>query len=68
MIELGTNHYQIVKDVLQGKKILDEQTLASIWILDGRLRELKRMDKIFSGVKFSRAVEKLLSEKESVMV
>jgi hypothetical protein len=68
MFELQTNHCQIVKDALQGKRSFDEQTLASLSVLDERLKRLKRLDKLFSEVDFSAAVRKLLFEKDTLEV
>jgi len=59
MIGTDTNHLRIVKDSLNDVRAIDEQTFASISILEERLERLKRFDKMFSGVQFSTAVKKL---------
>jgi len=66
MFEIHTKHCQIVKDALQGKRTFDEETLASLEVLDERLKRLKKLDKLFNNVDFSAAVKKLLFEKDTV--
>jgi len=68
MIGTDSNHCQIVRDALRGKRNVDEQTFAALAILDERLERLKRFDRIFSGVKFSAAVRKLINQSNPVAV
>lgn len=68
MIELGTNHCQVVKDALKGKRTVDEQTLDSISVLGHQLEKLKQADKMFTNVEFSSAVQKLLLEEDSMLL
>ncbi|MHC4260042.1 MAG: hypothetical protein ACYSTF_06500 [Planctomycetota bacterium] len=66
MIEAGMDHWQIVKKSLSGARGVDEQTFASLAILDERLERLKKVDKHFEKVKFSGAVKKLRNQKRAV--
>ncbi|MBC8217753.1 MAG: hypothetical protein H8E73_04755 [Planctomycetes bacterium] len=59
MIGTDSNHCRIVAESLAGARGVDEETLASLAILDDRLERLKKLDEAFSGVAFSRAVEQL---------
>jgi hypothetical protein len=68
MIGTDSNHCQIVRDALRGKRNVNEQTFASLAILDERLERLKKFDRIFSGVKFSAAVRKLINQSNPVAV
>ncbi len=68
MIEVDSNHCQIVRDSIVGKRVADEQTFASLAILTERLERLKKLEKSFSGVTFSPAVEKLTAQKNIVAV
>ena len=66
MIGMDSKHCRIVKDALRGNRTVDEQTYASIAVLDDRLERLKDFDKMFSGVEFSEAVSKLTDQKVAV--
>jgi len=68
MIETDLNHCQIVKKSLSGKRTVDEQTFASLTILNERLERLKKLDKSFDGVAFSPAVEKLKGRRTAVAI
>lgn len=68
MIGTDSNHCQIVREALRGRRSVDEQTFSSLTILDERLERLKRFDKIFSGVRFSAAVKKLINQHNPVAV
>ena len=68
MIGMDSNHCRIVAESLAGERGLDEQTLASLAILDDRLERLKKLDEAFSGVAFSRAVEQLRSRSSTIAV
>jgi hypothetical protein len=67
MIE-DVDHFQVVAENLDGRRTVDEQTLASLAILSERLERLKRFDGIFDGVRFSPAVEKLRRRRNAVAV
>jgi len=68
MVEVDANHYQIVKDSLAGKRAVDEQTFASMTILNERLQRLKNLDKSFNNVTLSPAAKKLKSQGNMVAV
>ncbi len=68
MIEGDSNHCQIVRDSIIGKRAVDEQTFASLTILTERLERLKKVDEIFGSVVFSSAVKKLKGQKNAVAV
>jgi len=68
MIGTDSNHYHIVAESLAGDKEVDEQTFTSLAILGERLERLKQLDDVFSGVAFSSAVEKLLTQKDLLAV
>ena len=65
---LWENHYQVVAESLAGEKEVDEQTFASLAVLSERLERLKQLDDVFSGVAFSSAIEKLLTQKDLLAV
>jgi hypothetical protein len=67
MIE-DVDHFQVVAENLDGRRTVDEQTLASLAILSERLERLKRFDGIFEGVRFSPAVDKLRRRRNAVAV
>ena len=68
MIGMDSNHCRIVAESLAGEKGVDEQTLASLAILEERLERLKKLDEAFSGVTFSRAVEQLRTQSSAITV
>jgi len=68
MIGTDSNHCRIVAESLAAERPVDEQTLASLAILDDRLERLKKLDEAFSGVAFSRAVEQLRSQSSTIAV
>ncbi|MGD8500712.1 MAG: hypothetical protein PVJ86_08690 [Phycisphaerales bacterium] len=68
MIGTDSNHCKIVAESLAGERAVDEQTFASLAILDERLERLKKLDEAFSGVEFSSDVEELRSRKNAVAV
>jgi len=68
MIEIDSNHCRIVARSLAGEREVDEQTFASLAVLGERLKSLKGRNKVFSGVKFSAAVEKLRRGETAVAV
>jgi len=68
MIEIDSNHCRIVARSLAGKREVDEQTFTSLAVLGERLEGLRGRSKVFSGGKFSTAVEKLQTSKTAVAV
>ena len=65
MIDSGSNHCQIVRDSIVGKRAVDEQSFASLTILTERLERLKNLDKTFGDVEFSAAVKRLARQKNA---
>ena len=64
----GDGHYRIVKDALEGKREIDEQTLSSLGVFEERLDRLKKLDRLFRDVDFSAAVKKLISQGDRIVV
>ncbi|GAI13364.1 unnamed protein product, partial [marine sediment metagenome] len=59
---------QVVRDSIVGERAIDEQTSASLAVLSERLEQLRKLDKVFSDVSFSSAVEKLKAQSNKVLV
>ncbi len=68
MIGMDSNHCQVVRDSIVGERAIDEQTFASLAVLNERLEQLRKLDKVFSDVAFSSAVEKLKAQSNKVLV
>ena len=68
MIEIDSNHCRIVAGSLAGEREVDEQTFISLAVLGERLEGVKGRNKVFSGVGFSAAVEKLQTRRTAVTV
>jgi hypothetical protein len=68
MIGMDLNHCRIVEKGLTGEQAVDEQTFASLEILTERLERLKKLDKVFSSIGFSPAVEKLKTRRNAITV
>lgn len=68
MIGMDSNHCQVVRDSIVGERAIDEQTSASLAVLSERLEQLRKLDKVFSDVSFSSAVEKLKAQSNKVLV
>jgi hypothetical protein len=62
------NNWQIVKESLTGDRVVDEQTFASLAVLEERLGHLRRRDEIFATVEFSDDVKKLQAQSNKVPV
>ena len=68
MIEMDSNHCQIVGKSITGERAIDEQTFASLEILSERLEHLRDLDPVFGGVTFSDNVFELKASKNAVAV
>jgi len=68
MTDTDSTHCRIVSRSLTGEQAIDEQTFASLAILTDRLERLRRLDKAFSEVDFSRVVKRLKSRENAVPV
>ncbi len=58
-MDLFADHCEVVKETLSGKRIVDEQTLASVSVLNDRLERVKKLGSRFSRIEFSPAVRQL---------
>jgi len=68
MIGTDSNHCRIVAESLAGKRKVDEQTFASLAILDEKLERLRSLGETFSDVVFSPDAAKLISQKNTVAI
>lgn len=68
MVETDLNHLSVVKESLNGNRAVDEQTFASMAILNERLQKLKERGHPFSDISFSLDVKKLKNQKKTVAV
>lgn len=68
MTRTDSNHCQIVAECLAGRRDVDAHALVSLSVLDERLERLRRLGGAFSGVVFSRAVERLRKHNSAVTV
>jgi hypothetical protein len=68
MMRTDSNHCRIVAESLAGKRKVDEQTFASLAILEERLERLRNLGGAFSGVMFSPDAVKLIRRKNVVAV
>jgi hypothetical protein len=67
MFNSGTNHHQVVKDALIGRRPVDEQVLTCHAILEDRLERLKKLGPQFAGVDFSPAAKRLTRRQSAVV-
>ncbi len=68
MLELYPDHCEVVKDSLNGTRAIDEQTFASLEVLNDRLERVKKLGGKFANVAFSPAVEHLRRKPSKVAV
>ena len=66
MFNSETNHHQVVKDTLFGRRPMDEQTLCSVAVLEDKLDRLKRLGPQFAAVSFSPSVKQLAKRQSAV--
>ena len=59
MIEEYPNHCEVINDNLSGVRTVDEQTFASLEVLNDRLERVKKLGGRFAGVGLSPAAENL---------
>lgn len=59
MLGIEANHCKVVTDSLDGLRSVDEETFASVAVLEERLEKLKKTYPIFSDIKFSSQVAAL---------
>jgi len=68
MLELYPDHCEIVKDSLNGSRVIDEQTAVSLEVLTDRLERVRKLGGKFAGVAFSSAAEHLRKRPSRVAV
>ena len=68
MFQTDLNHHEVVSSSLSGKRAVDEQTFASIAVLQDRLEQVRKRDKIFAEVGFSPALRQLAMQQDKVAV
>ena len=68
MIEMDSNHCQLVEKSITGERAIDEQTFFSLEILGERLEHLRDLDPVFGGVTFSPNVSELQASKNALAV
>jgi hypothetical protein len=68
MFGTDLNHCEMVRQSLAGERPVDEQTFASLAVLQQRLNLLKQWDGIFAGIGFSPAVKRLMRESQKAAV
>ncbi len=67
MMDLFADHCEVVNETLAGKRIVDEQTLASVAILSDRLERVKKLGSRFSRIEFSPAVRQLKNNSNRIV-
>lgn len=65
---MDSNHCQIVQKSLSGERAVDEQTFASLAVLNERMERLKERGMDFSNVRFSDVAKKLAKQENSIAV
>ena len=68
MIGMDSDHCRVVAESLRGQREVDDQTFASLSVLNERLERLKRLDEAFAGVTFSSDVKQLQSHRRTAPV
>ena len=63
-----SNHCRTISENLLGDRAVDEQTFASIAVLEERLGRLKKANKAFAGVEFSPHVDRIRERAEAFVV
>ena len=67
MLDLFTDHCEVVKESLSGSRTVDERTYASVAALDERLQQVKKLGQRFAIIEFSPAVKKLKNHSNKVV-
>ena len=68
MVGMDSEHFRIVNESLNGERVVDEQTFASLGALGERLEQLKALGEGFSDVAFSSAVSELIRQQSTIVV
>ena len=67
MMDLYTDHCEVVKETLSGKRTVDEQTLSSITVLNERLERVRSLGQRFSRIEFSPSVRQLKNQSSRIV-
>jgi hypothetical protein len=67
MMDLFADHCEVVNETLSGKRNADEQTLASVAILNDRLQRVKKLGSRFSRIEFSPAARQLKNHSNRIV-
>lgn len=68
MLELYPDHCEVVKEGLKGTRAIDEQTFASLEVLNDRLERVKKLGGKFVNIAFSPAAEHLRKQSGKLAV
>jgi hypothetical protein len=68
MMDLYQDHCEVVKETLAGTRTVDEQTLASVAVLEERLLRVKKLGTKFSIIELSPAVKNLKNHSNKLAV
>jgi hypothetical protein len=68
MLELYPDRCEVVKESLNGARAIDEQTFASLEVLNDRLERVKKLGGKFANISFSPAVENLMKQSSRLTV
>ena len=68
MLEMYPDHCEVVKDSLDGIRTVNEQTFASLEVLNDRLERVKKLGGMFADVAFSPAAENLRKQSSRLAV
>jgi hypothetical protein len=68
MLELYPDHCEVVKEGLKGARAINEQTFASLEVLNDRLERVKKLGGRFADVAFSSAAEQLRKQSGKLAV
>jgi len=68
MIDIHSDHYQVVAESLAGSREVDERTFDSLAVLSERLEQVRGLDEAFAGIEFSPDVVKLQGRRRTATV
>jgi ABC-type transporter Mla MlaB component len=67
MMDLYQDHCEVVKASLSGARTVDEQTSASVAVLNDRLERVKKLGSKFTRIEFSPAVRQLKNHSSRIV-
>jgi len=68
MLEMYPDHCEVVRESLSGTRAADEQTFASLEVLNDRLERVKKLGGRFLNVGFSPAAEQMRKQSGKLAV